>query len=130
MSKVEKVKEFNEILENLLLQLSPKIGTSYHTFFKMYLKANAISPINNFWFFAEPLESKILSRDETYFTNPDNHVDVVREHDKENQVSLDEILRLKDVYEELDQKGKDGLWDFTLVLFTLAKEYNQLKIKK
>jgi hypothetical protein len=129
MAKVEKIKIFNEILENLLLQLSPKIGTSYHYYFKQYLRVNAVTPINNFWFFAEPLEKKILSRDETYFTNPDNHIDAVKEYDTENQVGLDEILRLKGIYEELDNEGRDGLWDITQALFVIAKEYNELKKK-
>jgi len=123
MSKVEKIKLFNEILENLLLQLSPKIGTTYHYYFKQFLKVNAVTPINNFWYFAEPLENKILSRDETYFTNTENHTDTVKDYDQ----GLDEVLRLKGIYEELDEKGRDGLWDITQALFIIAKEYNDLK---
>ena len=127
MTKVEKIKLFNEILENLLLQLSPKIGSGYHFWFLFYLKINAITPINNFWFFAEPLEKKILNRDETYFTNPDNHTDTVKKYDKENKVGLDEILRLKGIYEELDSDGRNNLWDITQALFITAKEYIELK---
>lgn len=123
MSKVEQIKLFNEILENLLLQLSPKIGTSYHYYFKQYLKVNAITPINNFWYFAEPLEQKILNRDETYFTNTDNHNDKVKDYDQ----GLDEVLRLKGIYEELDNEARDGLWAITQALFLTAKEYNKLK---
>jgi hypothetical protein len=127
MTKIEKIKLFNEILENLLLQLSPKIGSGYHFWFLFYKKINAITPINNFWFFAEPLENKILNRDETYFTNPDNHTDNVKKYDKENKVGLDEILRLKGIYEELDSDGRNNLWDITQALFITAKEYIELK---
>ena len=64
MSKSEKIKSFNEVLESLLQQFSPIIGTSYHYYFKQYVRANAIDPIKYFWHYAEDLEDKILKRDE------------------------------------------------------------------
>jgi len=123
MSRAEKIKMFNEILEDLLQQLSPKIGTTYHFYFKKYIKINAITPINNFWYYAEDLGEKIMNRDETYFTNADNHKEKVQNSDN----GLDEILRLKGIYEELDKEGRNNLWDITQALFLLAKEYNDMK---
>ena len=38
MSKIEKIKEFNMILETFLSQLSPLVGTSYHHYFKKLIK--------------------------------------------------------------------------------------------
>ena len=125
MTKVEKIKLFNEILENLLLQLSPKIGSGYHFWFLKYLKVNAVTPINNFWFFAESLENKILNRDETYFTNPDNHVDKVKESKQDN--ALDEIIRLKGIWEKLSDESKDNVWDMTQAMLIIAMEYLELK---
>lgn len=123
MSRVDKIKAFNEILEDLLKQLSPKIGTTYSHYFAKYIKINAITPINHFWYYAEELEEKIMNRDESYFTNADNHKDKLKNHDN----GLDEVLRLKGIYEELDTEGRNNLWDITQALFVLAQEYNQLK---
>jgi uncharacterized membrane protein len=50
-----------------------------------------------------------------------------KEYDTKNQIGLDEILRLKGIYEELDSEGRDGLWDITQALFIIAKEYSELK---
>jgi hypothetical protein len=126
MSSVEKVKQFNEVLETLLLQFAPIIGTTYHRYFKMYAKANAVDPIKYFWIYANPLEEKILSRDETYFTNADNH----KESSDGYEGSFEEIMRLTGIYEKLDDQSRDALWDFTQALFVLAKEYNTIKSNK
>ena len=49
MSKVEKIKSFNEILETFLKQLSPIIGTTYHFYFQKLVKANAVMQIQQFY---------------------------------------------------------------------------------
>lgn len=123
MSKSEKIKSFNEVLESLLQQFSPIIGTSYHYYFKQYVRANAIDPIKYFWHYAGDLEDKILKRDETYFTNTENH----KEKAEGVEGSFDEIIRLKGIYEKLDGPSIDALWDYTQALFVLAKEYNSMK---
>ena len=123
MSRAEKIKMFNDILENLLLQLSPKLGTTYHFYFTKFIKINAVTPINHFWYYAQDLETKIMTRDETYFTTPENHKSKLSDQDK----GLDEIIRLKGIYEELDETGRNNLWDITIAVFQLAKEYNDMK---
>ena len=64
-----------------------------------------------------------MTKDETYFTNADNHKEKVQNSDK----GLDEILRLKGIYEELDKEGRKNLWDITQGLFILAKQYKLSK---
>jgi len=117
--KSQLIRDFNDVLGNLLQQLAPKIGTTYHHYFTKFIKINAVTPINNFWYYAEDLEEKIMTKDETYFTNADNHKEKVQNTDK----GLDEILRLKGIYEELDKEGRKNLWDITQGLFILAKQY-------
>ena len=119
----EKIKTFNEILEDLLKQLSPIIGTSYHFYFKKIIKINATLAMQNFLYYAIPLRNKIDSRDETYFTNEDNHRDLTKEYDE----GLQEIIRLKGIWEKLDDKSKEGLWDITQVLLFTSLEYIELK---
>ena len=48
MSKGEIIRSFNSILENFLQQVSPLIGTSYCHYFKQFIKANCILPIQYF----------------------------------------------------------------------------------
>ena len=123
MSKSEKIKTFNGILEDLLKQLSPIIGTSYHYYLKQILRVNALLPMQNFLYYAIPLKNKINDRDETYFTNEDNHKDEVKDYDQ----GLQEIIRLKGIWEKLDEQSKEGLWDITQVLLHIGTEYMELK---
>jgi len=123
MSKVEKIKTFNEIVEDLLKQLAPIIGTSYNFYFKKLIKMNAVLPIQQFMEYAEPLQEKILKKDESYFLNESNHEEQVKDFDS----GLDEILRLKGIWEKLDEKSKEELWNFTQALLVIGLEYNELK---
>ena len=119
----EKIRTFNEILEDLLKQLSPIIGTSYHFYFKKIIKINATLAMQNFLYYAIPLRNKIDNRDETYFTNEENHKESIKEYDE----GLQEIIRLKGIWEKLDDKSKEGLWDITQVLLHIGTEYMALK---
>ena len=67
MSKVEKIKNFNDILETFLQQLSPIIGTSYHFYFKKLVKVNSLMPIQQFLSEVLPFKEKIMNKDESYF---------------------------------------------------------------
>ena len=125
MSVAEKIKTFNSILEDLLKQLEPIIGSSYHSYFTKYIKYNYVYPIQQFILYAIPMKEKILNRDETYFTNPDNHIDKIKESKEEN--ALDEIIRLKGIWEQLSNESKDNVWDMTQAMLIIAMEYLELK---
>ena len=125
MSIGEKIRTFNDLVESFLKQVSPIIGTSYHHYFTKLIKFNAVMPIQNFIYYAIPMKDKILNRDETYFTNPDNHVDKVKESKQDN--ALDEIIRLKGIWEKLSDESKDNVWDMTQAMLIIAMEYLELK---
>ena len=125
MSVGEKIRTFNDLVESFLKQVSPIIGTSYHHYFTKLIKFNAVMPIQNFIYYAIPMKDKILNRDETYFTNPDNHVDKVKESKQDN--ALDEIIRLKGIWEKLSDESKDNVWDMTQAMLIIAMEYLELK---
>jgi hypothetical protein len=122
----EIIKQFNEILDSFIVQMSPVIGTSYHYHFKRIIKANSIMPIEQFLIYALPLRDKILNKDESYFINNDNHSDKVGN----NEQALNEILRLQNVYSKLDKKSKSNVWDFLQAMLVLGEEYIKANVQK
>jgi|TARA_Y100000816_G_C26047774_1_gene549173 hypothetical protein len=120
MSKVEKIKSFNEILETFLKQLSPIIGTTYHFYFQKLVKANAVMPIQQFLLEVLPFKEKIMNKDESYFYQIESNAE-----DKiggDEQV-LTEILRLKDIYTGLDKQSQSEVWNYFQALIILSEEY-------
>jgi hypothetical protein len=115
----EKIKQFNEILDSFLIQVSPLVGTSYHHYFQQVVKANSLLPIESFLIHVLPMRDKILNRDETYFINTDNHKDKIQD---DNNI-LNEILRLQGIYNQIDDTSKSNVWDIFQALLFLGEEY-------
>lgn len=115
----EKIKQFNEILDSFLIQISSLVGTSYHYHFQQIIKINSILPLEQFLVYALPMRDKILNRDETYFTNKDNHKDKIGD----SEDTLNEIIRLQGIYSQLDTTSKSNLWDILQALLILGEEY-------
>ena len=122
MSKIEKIKEFNMILETFLSQLSPLVGTSYHHYFKKLIKVNALLPIQEFSNNIIPYKKKIIDEDESYFSNTDNHEDKIQG----DQQTLNEILRLQDIYYKLDKGSRKEVWSYLKAMLVLSEEYLKL----
>ena len=77
--KFEKVKMFNQILESMVIQFSPLIGTTFHYKLTALLKVNALLPIKEFLLQSMPIKDKILNRDETYFEKDEAREDNLSE---------------------------------------------------
>ena len=122
MSKKEKIKEFNQILETFLSQLSPIVGTSYHHYFKRLIRINSILPIKEYCKNVLPYKQKIMDKDESYFYNTDNHRDLI----KDDRDTINEILRLKEIYHKLDSESIEEVWNYFQALVILSEEYNSL----
>jgi hypothetical protein len=120
MSKVEKIKSFNEILETFLQQLSPIIGTTYHFYFKKLVKANAIMPIQQFIGEVLPYKQQIMNKDESYFLKIEDEIGDKIQGDKK---ILSEILRLKDIFSGLDEQSREEVWNYFQALVILSEEY-------
>ena len=120
MSKVEKIKSFNEILETFLQQLSPIIGTTYHFYFKKLVKANAIMPIQQFIGEVLPYKQQIMNKDESYFLKIE---DEIGDKIQGNKKILSEILRLKDIFSGLDEQSREEVWNYFQALVILSEEY-------
>ena len=122
MSKVNKIKDFNNIMETFLNQLSPYIGTSYYHYYIKLIKVNAILPIQQFIQHVLPYRTKIFEKDESYFNENDNH----KEKINGNEDTLTEILRLQTIYYKLDKDSQNELWNYMQALTILSEEYLKL----
>lgn len=120
------IQQFNEILDSFLIQVAPLVGSTYHNKFEQIIKYNSVLPIEQFLVYALPLREKILSRDETYFQNTDNHTDSIGER---NDI-LSEILRLQNIYCKLDDRSKSNVWDIFQAMLILGEEYIKLNKHK
>ena len=122
----EKIKYFNQILSSFLIQISPLVGTTYHAKFEQIIKYNSLLPIEQFLIHALPIRDKILSRDDTYFINNSN----LKEKVGDDKSILDEILRLQNIYFQLDEISKSNVWDIFQAMLILGEEYIGLNINK
>ncbi len=122
----EIIKTFNEILDSFLIQISPLVGTTYHYQFQQIIKINSLMPIEQFLVYALPLRDKILNRDESYFSNTNNHMDKIGD----NEYALNEILRLQTIYAKLDGTSRSNVWDILQAMLVLGEDYIRLNAKK
>ena len=119
----EIIKTFNEILDSFLIQISPLVGTTYHYQFQQITKINSIMPIEQFLVYALPLRDKILNRDESYFSNTENHKDKIGN----DEYTLNEILRLQTIYSKLDDKSRSNVWDILQAMLVLGEDYIRIR---
>jgi hypothetical protein len=119
-SKIKVIKEFNEILEYLLIQVTPLIGDKYHNRFKQIVKANITLPIEQFLVHILPKRDKVLNKDESLFDS-----NLLAETFDDNDL-LSKILTLENNYKELQQSSKDNIWDFFQALLILGEDYIRL----
>ena len=116
------IKQFNNLLQSFLVQISPLIGTSYLTYYKQFIKINSIAPIQ---FFIENIyihKKKIINKDENYFNNDD-----VLKYYNNDQYKLNEIFKLRGLYNKIDDESKNNTWTYLHALVGLTEEYMILK---
>lgn len=120
MNKSKYIKSFNKLVTSLLSQLSPIIGSSYYRNFNKLIKYNSIFPINHFIENMYVHKHEIINKDEKYFYNYDlNSIDELNS----DKSLLDEVLRLKNIYEKVDNESKNNLWTYLQAMLGIAEEY-------
>jgi len=131
-TKSDKIKAFNSILESFLGQTAPLVGTSYHFYFKQLIKINAPLPIKCASQHMIMFQKEIMSKDESYFngtsnSNVKNKFNEVTELSKlPSEQVISELLRLKDIYYQLDVDSRENVWAILQALLQLSIEYTQM----
>jgi len=118
----EIIKQFNEILESFIIQITPIVGSSVKTKFDLLIKVNSLLPIEKYLFYALPMRDKIINREESYFNNEENH--------KDDDDVLDLILSIKKVYHQTDKASQKNIWDIFQAMLFLGEEYLRIKLGK
>lgn len=131
-TKADKIRAFNSILESFLAQTTPLVGTTYHFYFKQLVKVNAPLPIKCASEHMIMFKKQIMNKDESYFngtedstvTNKFNEVTELSNLPTEQVIS--ELLRLKDIYYQLDVDSRENVWAILQALLQLSIEYTQM----
>mgnify|MGYP001485809574 CR=1 FL=1 len=118
MNKSDYIKKFNNLVTSLLSQLSPIIGSKHYRNYNLFIKVNSMIGLDHFLEYMYPLKNKIIKKDESYFINCE-----LPDELKKDKIILDEILRLKDIYYQVDNKSKESLWIYLQSMLGIAEEY-------
>jgi len=117
----EIIKQFNDVLESFIVQITPIVGSSVKTKFDLLVQMNSVLPIEKYLLYALPMRDKIMKRDESYFINNENH--------KDDEV-LDLIITVKNVYHQMGKASRDSIWDIFQAMLILGEEYLRIKFGK
>jgi len=120
--KQSKVITFNKILSDLLAQMSPIIGSTYHKNFAWLIGMNVILPINSFLDYALPHKDMILNKDDKFF----NQNELPPNLSELDETFVNEIIQLKNIYYKLDEDSKENMWGIFQSLLILSIEYKDL----
>ena len=115
----EIIKQFNEILESFITQITPIVGSSVKTKFDLLIQVNSLLPLEKYLLYALPVRDKIMNREESYFDNEENH--------KDDEV-LELILTVKKVYHHMDKASQKNIWDIFQAMLFLGEEYLRIKL--
>lgn len=121
--KKEIILKFNSTLSSLLNELSPFIGNNYLFKFNKIIKINSNLPIKYFLTNGLIYKEKILNKDASYFYENSKNSEITKEYNM-----LEEIFRLKEVYDNVNNKSKNNLWTYLQVLTLLAEDYKKKNI--
>ena len=129
MNKSEIIKNFNNVILDLLAQVSPIIGTKYSFYFNGIIKVNCIAPIKQFILHGYKNKDQIMNKDTNYFLDDTFVSESMKKEvytDEETDFYLNEIIHLKKVYAQVDDSSKESLWEILQALVLLSEEYLKL----
>ena len=114
---------FNNIISNLLEQTSCMIGESYLFYFNKIVKINSFQPIQTFLKYGYSHKKDILNKNPEYFLNNDN---LKTNFDNNYDEYFTEIIRLKEVYINVNDQSKENLWKILNALVILTDKYVEI----
>jgi hypothetical protein len=117
------IKDFNQLLECLIQQVTPMTGNNYHFLFTKLIKINALLPIQTFHEYAHSWKKQIEKRDETFFLDENTAKSVAKDGE-----DLSEVFKLTGIWKTLDDDSKNNLWEIFNGLLILSEQYHDSKI--
>jgi hypothetical protein len=104
------IKQFNSIVEDLLLQTTSLIGAKYLFNFKTIILCNSSMPIDKFTVNVLPYKHHIINRNLNFFINQD--IDSYS----------NDIIDLKNIFLNISEESRNNIWDILHALIILCSE--------
>jgi len=118
---------FNKIIENLLEQTQNMTDTSYLFYFKKIIRVNSLKPIQTFYKYAYIHKKYIIEKNPKYFLNDNN---IKKNLDNNYDEYFIEIIKLKQIYINIDDDSKENLWKILNALVILTDKYIEINSYK
>ena len=123
MNKKDIIIKFNSIIRDLLNQTKNLVGGSYLVYYDQITKVNSLKPIETFIFYALPFKTQIISEDPKYFLEESN---LKKDFSEEYDEYFTDIIKLKKIYNNVDDTSRSNLWKILKALIILSEKYNKL----
>lgn len=113
------IKKFNDITLDFMKQTETITGTSYSIQFRLMISLNSIMAIDMYIENILPYKRYIYNKDERFFINMKINESYMK--------YFTDILKIKEIFKELDVETKNNIWEYIQALTILAEEkYNYL----
>ena len=109
------IKQFNNIVADLLEQTTDLIGQKYLFNFTTIIRFNVAYPIDKFIINMLPLKNHIMAKNIDYFMN--GNIDSL-----ENNISNNDIIDLKQIFKNIDKHSQENIWEILQALIILCEE--------
>ena len=115
------IKQFNNIVEDLLNQTTYLIGSKYLYNFKILIQFNSVFPIDKFTSAMLPYKEYIMNKDEDFFMSSEI------EFSGYNNIGYSDIIDLKKIFTNINEESKENIWEILQALIMLCEERSKYK---
>ena len=110
------IAQFNDITFEFIKQTEQITGKYYSMNFKLLTTFNNLIPIEMYIKNILPYKEYIYKKDEKFFIKMNIN----------NTGYFEDIIAIKNIYENLDKKTKNNIWEYIQALTILADECNNI----
>jgi hypothetical protein len=122
MCKKNIIKNFNSIVSDLLNQTSGIVGKKYLFYFNQITRINCYQPMEYFILYSKDHKEDIIKENPNYFLNEDN----IKKELKGKDEYLSEIMRLKEIYININEESRKNLWKYLKAMVILSDEFIEI----
>ncbi len=115
------IKQFNNIVEDLLNQTTYLIGSKYLYNFKILIQFNSVLPIDKFTSTMLPYKKYIMNKDEKFFMSSEI------EFAGYNNIGYSDIIDLKQIFTNINEESKENIWEILQALIMLCEDRSKYK---